>query len=128
MGPRQLSNHFSVWDFRGKGLEQWEPEAEIETITNYDQMEEALKTCDVLYMNRLQKERQSDSRLFKPFVLDDKWMAVLNKDAIILNPGPRQEEMPAKYDGDFRNKYWEQMKNGLYMRMAVLHWIFIGAS
>ena len=42
----------------------------------------------------------------------------MKKDTIVLNPGPRMEEMPIIDDS--RIKYFEQAKNGLYVRMALL--------
>jgi aspartate carbamoyltransferase catalytic subunit len=149
LGSKQLNNCFSVWDFCDKGLGQWEPEAKVKYRTkdnqpsrgggpvghrwprdpatfDYGLIEEDIKNCDVLYLNRYQKERHIGNLASNPFVLTPFVLDLLNKDAIILNPGPRQDEMPSNVDQDPRCKYWEQMKNGLYMRMAVLDWIFSG--
>ena len=60
LGTKELNNRFYIWDFRGEGLGQWTPDAETITVKTPEQMKEALRDCDVLYMNRLQKERQSD--------------------------------------------------------------------
>jgi aspartate carbamoyltransferase catalytic subunit len=37
-----------------------------------------------------------------------------------MHPFPRNEEIPRWFDHDSRAKYFEQMKNGLYIRMALL--------
>jgi aspartate carbamoyltransferase catalytic subunit len=42
------------------------------------------------------------------------------RDTIILHPLPRVGEIEVSVDTDKRAKYFEQMKNGLYIRMALL--------
>jgi len=37
-----------------------------------------------------------------------------------MHPFPRNEEIPSWFDSDPRAKYFEQIKNGLYVRMALL--------
>ena len=42
------------------------------------------------------------------------------KDCIVLHPFPRNEEIPKWFDKDSRSWYFKQMRNGLYVRMALL--------
>lgn len=80
-----------------------------------------LTSTDILYFNRIQIERHSCLRALEPTIkLTKERLDLLKKTAVILNPGPRREEMPEEFDSDPRNAYWEQMKNGLYVRMALL--------
>ena len=39
---------------------------------------------------------------------------------IVMHPFPRNEEIPKWFDADPRAKYFDQMKNGLYVRMSLL--------
>ena len=43
---------------------------------------------------------------------------------IVLHPLPRNEEIPQVLDNNPKCKYFEQVQNGLYMRMALLDLIF----
>tara|TARA_Y100000034_G_scaffold133116_1_gene197757 strand:+ start:424 stop:1278 length:855 start_codon:yes stop_codon:yes gene_type:complete len=82
----------------------------------YEDMIPYIKESDVLYMTRVQRERGSTGNyeLTKDHVLH------LNKNCIVLHPFPRNNEIPRWFDNDNRAKYFIQMKNGLYIRMALL--------
>lgn len=43
-----------------------------------------------------------------------------------MPPLPRLEEIPYVVDADPRSRYFNQVKNGLYVRMALLDTIFNG--
>jgi aspartate carbamoyltransferase len=76
---------------------------------------------DVIYCTRLQKER-SDKEDSKVDIIIDKNMVNSMKDtAIIMHPLPRNEEIHPIVDNDKRCKYFDQMKYGLDIRMALLH-------
>ena len=47
-------------------------------------------------------------------------MNQLKEDAIVMHPLPRNHEINTEVDYDDRCVYFEQMKNGVYVRMAVL--------
>lgn len=80
-----------------------------------------LPNIDVLYMNRIQKERFENTQVSSsPYVLDAKTIPYLAKDAIILDPLPRVDEISPAVDSDPRAKYFTQAQNGLYVRMALL--------
>jgi len=81
--------------------------------------ERMLPELHVLYLNRIQKERH-EIVPENTFVLSEEHLASMREDAIILNPGPRREELPDHALSDPRVKFWEQVKNGLYIRMALL--------
>ena len=85
--------------------------------------EEMLPDLNVLYLNRIQKERHDDSFPISMFQLSEEHLAVMKPDAIILNPGPRMNEMPYCIT-DSRIKFWDQVRNGLYIRMAILRHFF----
>ena len=74
---------------------------------------------DVLYVTRVQKERSGD-KSGKIETVD----AALLKDArasmILMHPLPRTEEMSKSVDQDKRSVHFDQVKNGLWVRMALL--------
>lgn len=82
-----------------------------------------LREADVVYWTRLQLERHAGNSLTmgqEHFILDDKALDVMPKDAIIMHPLPRIAEIPVSTDQDPRAKYFRQAGNGLYVRMALL--------
>ena len=80
---------------------------------------------DVLYVCRIQKERFSDQfeaeRLQKDFRVDIAALSTAGKNMVILHPLPKVDEIPPEVDSDPRAKYFEQAKNGVPVRMAVLY-------
>lgn len=88
------------------------------------EMYDALRDADVVYWTRLQLERLDLSEKLsigqEGFVLDAASLEVLPKDAVIMHPLPRQDEIPVTTDADPRSKYFRQAGNGLYVRMAML--------
>lgn len=83
------------------------------------------------YWNRIQKERFSDTRDYEsalgkfsitPQLLKEKG----NKDMIIMDPLPRVEEIDPRVDEDPRAYYFHQVRNGLFVRMALLSLILRG--
>ena len=83
---------------------------------------ENIGQADVLYINRLQEERFEDKNEFeknrKLFVLKPEHLQ--NSKAIILNPLPRIDEIDVAVDQLPNAKYFQQAKNGLYIRAALL--------
>lgn len=84
----------------------------------------ALPDADVLYVTRIQKERFADAadyeKLAGAYVLDARAMKQAKKDMIVLHPLPRVDEIATDVDADPRARYFEQMENGMYVRMALL--------
>jgi aspartate carbamoyltransferase catalytic subunit len=81
---------------------------------------------DVLYMTRPQKERwENGGRLPEgepsSFILTKELANRMKQDAIIMHPLPRNEEISPDVDDNPRAKYFQQVRNGLYVRMAILH-------
>lgn len=74
---------------------------------------------DVIYMTRLQKERHGGTQNVN-FILNKQEMEKVKKDAIIMHPLPRNEEIATEIDDDERCVYFDQMKNGVFVRMTIL--------
>ncbi|OGI67778.1 aspartate carbamoyltransferase [Candidatus Nomurabacteria bacterium RIFCSPHIGHO2_01_FULL_42_15] len=89
-----------------------------------DSLEEVLPKIDVLYMTRVQKERFTNledyEKVKDSFLLKLEHVSKLKKEAIIMHPLPRVNEIDSVIDRDPRAAYFRQAQNGLYMRMALL--------
>ncbi|NLL44463.1 MAG: aspartate carbamoyltransferase [Mollicutes bacterium] len=87
-------------------------------------MEEVLPKLDILYMTRVQKERffneEDYIKLKDTFILDKEKMKLANKNMIVIHPLPRVNEIHPEVDNDKRAYYFEQVKNGMYVRMALI--------
>ena len=87
-------------------------------------MEEVLPKLDILYMTRVQKERffneEDYIKLKDTFILDKEKMKLANKNMIVMHPLPGVNEIHPEVDNDKRAYYFEQVKNGMYVRMALI--------
>jgi aspartate carbamoyltransferase len=86
-------------------------------------LEEAIKITDVLYVTRIQKERFTDINSYNSisqYCVDAKVLTGAKEKMIIMHPLPRNQEIAVEVDKDPRAAYFKQMKNGVYMRMAIL--------
>lgn len=91
---------------------------EAETI------EEVIEDLDILYMTRVQKERffneQDYIRLKDTYILDLKKLEKSKSDLIVMHPLPRVNEIAIEVDDDPRAKYFDQVQNGRFIRMALI--------
>ena len=81
---------------------------------------------DVIYCTRHQKERHIEqlcniSDEMCKWQINDQNINRMKQNAIILHPLPRNNEITQNVDNDCRAKYFDQVKNGIYIRMAILH-------
>lgn len=106
--------------------------ASYDTLTKTD-IREVAAGVDVLYMGRPQKERPDDNgtvgeaafRSHMELIYVDADVADRMHDrAIIMHPLPRTWEISTVVDGHPRARYFEQARNGLFVRMALLAVIF----
>ena len=86
-----------------------------------DNIESVIDKTDVLYVTRVQKERGSDH----DYSLNIEKLKLLKRDSIVMHPLPRVNEIPREFDNDKRAKYFEQMRNGLWCRIALLEKIIL---
>ena len=75
-----------------------------------------LPKSDVYYFTRVQKERGSEGS----YKMTREMVNKFPDNCIVMHPFPRNEEIPRWFDDDPRAKYFDQMRNGLYVRMALL--------
>lgn len=78
-----------------------------------------LPKIDILYMTRHQEERWTPRNKSK-FQLSNKLANTMKENAIIMHPLPRNKELLEEVDQNSRAVYFKQVKNGLYIRMALL--------
>lgn len=93
-------------------------------IVEVERLSEVKEGIDVLYVTRLQKERFTDpseyERLKASYVVNREALSKLKKIPIILHPLPRVWELSTDVDSLPQAKYFEQAKNGMYIRAALL--------
>jgi len=92
-------------------------------------LEDALPEADAIYMTRIQDEHDAadgeshrvDTSRFKLSVAS---MARVKPNAIIMHPFPRRDEIDVAIDPDPRAMYWQQERNGMWTRAALIAYIF----
>ena len=93
-------------------------------VVEVEGVEEALKDVDVIYTTRIQKERFPDAREYDKvkdrFRITSSDLELMKEDAIILHPLPRVDELDTDIDNTPHAKYFDQVYNGVILRMAVL--------
>jgi len=79
---------------------------------------------DILYMTRVQKERffneEDYLRLKDSYILTSDKMKHAKSDMRVLHPLPRVNEIHVDIDDDPRAAYFRQVRNGKYIRMALV--------
>jgi len=85
---------------------------------------EIIGDVDVLYVTRVQKERFTDlaqyDQVKDDYVVDEALMSHAKQKMIVMHPLPRLNEISYAIDEDPRAAYFRQMRNGMYIRMALL--------
>lgn len=92
--------------------------------TETNSLDEAMPGLDILYMTRVQRERffneQDYIRLKDSYVLTPEKLKTAKSDLAILHPLPRVNEISVAVDKDSRACYFKQVKNGKFIRMALI--------
>jgi len=90
----------------------------------HEDLKDVLGKVDIFYITRIQKERFSSEMAYEKvknlFIIDRKLTEQMRKDAVIMHPLPRVNEINSEVDSDRRAAYFRQASNGLYVRMALL--------
>ena len=94
------------------------------TVQLTDDVRNVIGEVDVLYVTRVQKERFTDlaqyDRVRDHYVIDEDLMTQAKERMIVMHPLPRVNEISYAIDNDPRAAYFRQMRNGMYIRMALL--------
>jgi len=99
-------------------------------VTEKRNLEKIIPIVDVLYVTRIQKERFPEPAEYAKvkgfYKIDIKTLTAAKKDLIILHPLPRVDEIAAEVDNTPYARYFQQVWNGIVVRMAILS-LILGA-
>lgn len=88
------------------------------------ELHDVIDKIDVLYVTRIQKERFLDMDEYQEmksvFQVNKDTLVDARKSLSVMHPLPRLEEIQREVDLDPRATYFDQVQNGLYVRMALL--------
>lgn len=90
-------------------------------------LEAHLNDCDILYMTRVQQERfpskEDYDRVKNVYELTASMLSGVKPNMKILHPLPRITEIATDVDDTPYAYYFEQARNGMYVRMAVIAYL-----
>ncbi len=93
-----------------------------------DDFESEIPAADAIYMTRIQDEwdvnRESAALDTRRFKFTAAHLPKLKPDAILMHPLPRRDEIAPECDADPRAMYWRQVRNGMWVRVALILIIF----
>ncbi|QHI70417.1 aspartate carbamoyltransferase [Tichowtungia aerotolerans] len=92
------------------------------------EFETIIPEVDAIYMTRIQDEWDIDNESSlidtSEFYFTKEYLNILKKDAVIMHPLPRRKEIDVAVDSDPRAVYWRQVRNGMWIRSALILSIF----
>ena len=94
-------------------------------FTEHDDFNQAvIDTSDIIYMTRVQRERFTDIMEYEKvkdlYNLNNAMLATSRDNLKILHPLPRVNEISQDVDDNPKAYYFQQAKNGLYARQAII--------
>jgi aspartate carbamoyltransferase catalytic subunit len=93
-------------------------------IIEHEAISDVIGDVDVLYMTRIQRERFPDSASYfnvsSNYRITPELLAQAKKHLIVLHPLPRVDEIDPRVDDSPHARYFEQSRNGVPVRMAML--------
>ena len=96
----------------------------IRYVEHTDFTEETIADADILYMTRVQRERFTDlmeyERVKDVYILKADMLKGTRDNLRILHPLPRVNEIATDVDESPKAYYFQQAKNGLYVRQALI--------
>lgn len=101
------------------------------TFEEITDMGEAMRTADVIYQTRMQKEWMSEeeyARLRGQYIITRELADSMKEGAIIIHPLPRVGEIAAEVDDSPHAVYFKQVGYGHSVRMALLRTILNGKN
>ncbi len=100
-------------------------------ITEGHSLKAVIGDIDVLYMTRIQHEHDKgdhyDEEALKECMLTPDLVAQMKEYAAIMHPFPRNgknPEIPFEIDNDPRARYFDQSHNGMWVRAALISYLF----
>jgi len=90
----------------------------------YNEMSEVIPLADILYMTRIQGERFPDpleyEKVKNAYILSNDMLDVSKETMKVLHPLPRVNEITEDVDDNPKAYYFQQAKNGVYIRQALI--------
>lgn len=87
-----------------------------------------MSEVDAIYMTRIQKEYAEDAAheadTYPEFHFKKEHLSIIQPHCAILHPLPRRYEIDVEVDKDPRAAYWRQERNGMWLRAALIAYIF----
>ncbi len=93
---------------------------EYQVESDFDRM---IPLVDAVYMTRIQDEwsqKDEDPVDISKYSFREKHLKSLQPHAIIMHPLPRRSEIAVECDKDPRAIYWRQVRNGMWIRVALI--------
>lgn len=86
--------------------------------------EDVIADADIIYMTRVQRERFTDlmeyEKVKNVYILHSSMLAKTKDNVKVLHPLPRVNEIATDVDDSDKAYYFQQAKNGLYARQAII--------
>ena len=94
------------------------------SYTESEDLDEYIEDLDVLYVTRIQKERFPDEEEYLKvkgsYIIGQDVVNKMKKDAILLHPLPRIDEISTDVDSTKQARYFQQAEYGKFTRAAIL--------
>ncbi|MDZ8117196.1 aspartate carbamoyltransferase [Pontiella agarivorans] len=89
-----------------------------------EDFESVMPKADAIYMTRIQDEWDVDgdgsTTEASDYYIGAEHMDIIKDTTVILHPLPRRQEISTEIDNDPRAVYWRQMRNGMWIRAALI--------
>jgi aspartate carbamoyltransferase catalytic subunit len=96
--------------------------------SNTESLDEVISEIDAMYLMRIQDEYGTTSdalrERYSNYYLTPQRIARMKKDACVVHPLPRRDELPPSFDHDPRAAYWTAVSLGKVLRMALILTMF----
>ena len=104
-------------------VKTWVKKAGLE-YHQYTDFMEVIPKADILYMTRIQGERFPDpleyEKVKNAYILDNSMLETSKDNLKVLHPLPRVNELNEDVDDNPKAYYFQQAKNGVYVRQALI--------
>ncbi len=93
-----------------------------------DDFASVMPLVDAIYMTRIQNEYADEDAGeaddYPDFHFRQEHLSVIQPHCVLMHPLPRRYEIAVEVDKDPRAVYWRQERNGMWMRVALIAYLF----
>ncbi len=104
-------------------VKKWIKDANLEYF-QYTDINEVIDSMDIIYMTRIQGERFPDpleyEKVKNSYILENSMLKNSKENMRILHPLPRVNEISEDVDDNPKAYYFQQARNGVYVRQALI--------